>query len=250
MKDDDPAQAGFFLPSATGPDDAAARRPQGVEAYTGFRAASARPRRSLTCGHREPQHLRPSSQCSQVPTRWPSRNQGFRASPTQDGAFELREYAAYLVAETRVEASFGDAGNVAFQRLFRYISGNNVEQAEDRDDRTGDPVARGREVSMTAPVSQTAAGTGFLVAFTLPSTFTLETAPKPLEPAIGPQGARAPLMACWRYSGRWTESQLPVTPSAGCAMQSRRADWFRAASQFSRATTRRSRRGSCAATRS
>ena len=52
---------------------------------------------------------------------------GFRVLD-RDGAFELREYAPYLVAETRVEASFTDAGNVAFQRLFRYISGNNTAQ--------------------------------------------------------------------------------------------------------------------------
>ena len=46
----------------------------------------------------------------------------------QDGAFELRDYAAYLVAETRVEASFTEAGSEAFRRLFRYISGNNAAQ--------------------------------------------------------------------------------------------------------------------------
>jgi hypothetical protein len=45
-----------------------------------------------------------------------------------DGALELRECAPYVVAETRVEAEFESAGNAAFQRLFRYISGNNVAQ--------------------------------------------------------------------------------------------------------------------------
>ena len=57
----------------------------------------------------------------------------------KDGSFELREYSAYIVAETRVEAGFEDAGSIAFQRLFRYISGNNVAQ---------------QKIAMTAPVTQ------------------------------------------------------------------------------------------------
>ena len=55
----------------------------------------------------------------------------------QDGGFELRQYAPYIVAETRVEAGLEDAGSVAFERLFRYISGNNVAQ---------------QKIAMTAPV--------------------------------------------------------------------------------------------------
>ncbi|MCJ7452703.1 MAG: heme-binding protein [Steroidobacteraceae bacterium] len=120
-----------------------------------------------------------------------------------DGSFELREYAPYIVAETRVEASFQDAGSIAFQRLFRYISGNNV--AQQKIAMTA-PVtqSRGEKIAMTAPVSQVADGRAFLVAFTLPSTYTLATAPKPLDTTIQIREVPAQVIACWRYSGRWT----------------------------------------------
>ena len=69
-----------------------------------------------------------------------------------EGSFELREYSSYVVAETRVEADFEDAGGIAFQRLFRYISGNNVAQ---REIAMTAPVtqSRGEKISMTSPVS-------------------------------------------------------------------------------------------------
>jgi hypothetical protein len=121
----------------------------------------------------------------------------------KDGSFELREYSPYVVARTRVEADFEDAGSIAFQRLFRYISGNNV--AQHKIAMTA-PVtqSRGEKIAMTAPVSQVADGRAFLVAFTLPSTYTLATAPKPLDPTIQVSEVPAQLIACWRYSGRWT----------------------------------------------
>ena len=120
-----------------------------------------------------------------------------------EGRFELREYSSYVVAETRVEAGFEDAGGIAFQRLFRYISGNNVAQ---REIAMTAPVtqSRGEKISMTAPVSQVADGTAYVVAFTLPSAYTLSTAPKPLDPAVQIREVPAQIVACWRYSGRWT----------------------------------------------
>jgi hypothetical protein len=123
----------------------------------------------------------------------------------KDGSFELREYSPYVVAETRVEAGFDDAGGVAFQRLFRYISGNNV--AQQKIAMTA-PVSqsRGEKIAMTAPVSQVADGRAFVVAFTLPSTYSLATAPKPLDPTVQIREQPGQLVASWRYSGRWTES--------------------------------------------
>lgn len=57
----------------------------------------------------------------------------------KDNKFELRDYVPHIIAETVVKGSLEDAGNLAFKRLFRYISGDN---------RSTD------ELAMTAPVSQ------------------------------------------------------------------------------------------------
>jgi len=127
----------------------------------------------------------------------------------KDGAFELREYAPHLVAETRVDASFTDAGNAAFQRLFRYISGDNVTQQKIA---MTAPVtqslrkAPGEKIAMTAPVTQVAAGNAYTVAFIVPAKYSLDTVPQPRDPRVEIRAVSAQLVASWRYSGRWTES--------------------------------------------
>ena len=124
----------------------------------------------------------------------------------QDGEFELREYAAYLVAETRVEASFTEAGNVAFRRLFDYISGGN--QAQEKIAMTT-PVTqvKGEKIAMTAPVTQVAEGDSYRVAFIVPSKYTAETVPVPTDPKVEIREVPAARVAVWRYSGRWTQER-------------------------------------------
>jgi hypothetical protein len=122
-----------------------------------------------------------------------------------DGAFELRQYAPMLAAETLVTGvDFEAAGDIAFGRLFRYITGNNRGGA---DIAMTAPVVqqRGEKIAMTAPVQQVADGEGFRVAFIVPASYTADTVPQPLDPAVQIRSTPARLVAVLRYSGSWSE---------------------------------------------
>lgn len=120
--------------------------------------------------------------------------------------FELREYAPHILAETIVDGDREGAGNKAFRRLFRYISGDNRSQA--RVPMTA-PVSQekaGEKISMTAPVVQQSDGDRWAVSFMMPASYTLETLPTPDDPLITLRRIPERRMAAVRYSGRWSES--------------------------------------------
>jgi hypothetical protein len=127
--------------------------------------------------------------------------------------FELRRYAAHLVAETAVTGDFDEVGSKAFRVLADYIFGNNL--AKEKMEMTA-PVSQraasgvGESLEMTAPVTQRpigGAGSGnFILSFVMPSRYTLETLPDPLSSEVRLREEPARLMAVRGYTGRWTES--------------------------------------------
>lgn len=129
----------------------------------------------------------------------------------KDGSFELREYPALLLAEVQISgADFEEAGNRAFNPLFRYISGNNRAQAKIA---MTTPVVQepagsrgGEKIAMTAPVQQEAVEGGYRVAFILPAGYTPETVPEPLDPRVQIRLTPPRLLAALRYSGGWSEA--------------------------------------------
>lgn len=126
-----------------------------------------------------------------------------------DKAFEIREYPAYLIAETEVQAGFMNAGNVAFGRLFRYISGANISQQ--RIAMTApveQAVTTGESIAMTAPVEQVKTKDSYRVGFIVPRKYTLDTVPKPLDARVTIRQVEPRRVAVWRYSGRWTEENF------------------------------------------
>ncbi|MBW4042835.1 MAG: heme-binding protein [Acidobacteria bacterium] len=128
--------------------------------------------------------------------------------------FELRHYPTHVVAEVEVVASFDRAGNAAFRRLFRYISGANtprrsVAMTAPVVQRTGDAGRASSEtVRMTAPVVQRGPVAAdpddphrYLVAFVLPADMTEDTAPVPTDPEVLIRTVPASLAAALRFSG-------------------------------------------------
>jgi len=120
------------------------------------------------------------------------------------GKFEIRDYAAHVVAETMVDGTMEDAGNKAFRRLFGYISGKNRSRAKIEMTAPVSQEAAGEKIAMTAPVGQQRAASGWVVSFTMPASFTMETLPAPEDPKVVLRQVTASRMAAVRYSGTWS----------------------------------------------
>jgi hypothetical protein len=127
--------------------------------------------------------------------------------------FELRRYRPYIVAETIVKKDFNEAGNEAFRILFAYISGNN--RTKEGISMTAPvnqtpAVTSGEKIKMTAPVTQSPQGkteNSYLLSFVMPSKYTMDTLPEPVNPRVRLRTVDGKLMAARIFSGTWSEER-------------------------------------------
>lgn len=126
----------------------------------------------------------------------------------KDKEFELRQYEPQIVAETFVEGDFEEVGNQGFRRLFSYISGNNRKTQSIPMTAPVTQEAKGVEITMTAPVGQERVGEKWRITFLMPSQFTMEMLPIPLDPNIRLKIIPGRLMATIRYSGTWSKKNF------------------------------------------
>ena len=123
----------------------------------------------------------------------------------KDDKFEIRDYAPHTLAETVVEGDLEEAGNKAFNRLFRYISGNNRSRGKVAMTAPVSQEPAGEKIKMTAPVGQQRVQERWAVSFMMPASYTLETLPEPVDPQVTLRQVPARRMAAVRYSGFWSE---------------------------------------------
>ena len=129
------------------------------------------------------------------------------------GKFEIRQYQAQIIAETTVDSDFDDAGNIAFRRLFNYISGNNRKKESIAMTAPVNQKAGSEKISMTAPVNQQKAENKWVISFLMPSKYTMETIPEPLDPNVTLREIPPRKIAAVRYSGTWSRKRYEANKS-------------------------------------
>ncbi|WP_101756924.1 heme-binding protein [Oceanicoccus sp. KOV_DT_Chl] len=134
---------------------------------------------------------------------------GYTVLYQQDG-IEFREYESYLVTATFIEneEDYKAAANEGFKRLFRYITGDNANQTDIAMTAPVQQSRGGESMSMTMPVQNIRSGNGYSVSFVLPTKYTLETAPVPLDPRVQTVEIPGKTVAVISYSGRWTDKNF------------------------------------------
>ncbi len=150
---------------------------------------------------------------------YPARATSYRGEVTEQqpyhvvrrgGGYELRRYPASVVAEVAVDAPFEQAGNIAFRPLVTYIGGNNRTReslAMTAPVVQTRKIVQGRKLEMTAPVVQSlGASDKQVVAFVLPESVTVDTAPVPADPRVVVREVPPSLTAVASFTGRWTKS--------------------------------------------
>lgn len=123
------------------------------------------------------------------------------ATVQHDGAFEVRDYPATVVAEVTVEGDQKAAASRGFRLLAGYIFGGNVRQTKIAMTAPVAQTPAGEKIAMTAPVSQTASGDHWVVRFTMPRAYTLQTLPTPKDPRVHLAQAPPTRVGVIRFSG-------------------------------------------------
>ena len=124
------------------------------------------------------------------------------ATVLRDGDHELRDYPALVVAEVSVEGDQKTAASRGFRLLANYIFGGNRQRAEIAMTAPVAQQAEGQKIAMTAPVAQVPGAAGaWIVRFTMPSTWTLDTLPVPDDRRVRLRRTDPVRMAVRRFSG-------------------------------------------------
>ena len=125
-----------------------------------------------------------------------------------EGPCEVRIYEPYLVAETVVtDADLESGTSEGFRRLAGFIFGGN---------RAKQPIAmttpvttsRSEKIAMTAPVETHRRTEGMVMRFMMPSSYTTETLPEPVDPKVVIKNVPGRTMAAIRFSGSWSDERF------------------------------------------
>jgi hypothetical protein len=122
----------------------------------------------------------------------------------KDNKFEVREYNDYILAEVEIDGDFGSALQKGFRILADYIFGENTSKTRiHMTVPVTEQAVSSEKIEMTAPVTSSPIEEGkkYTIAFTIPSKYTLETLPEPVNKTISFRKLAKHRVAALRFSG-------------------------------------------------
>lgn len=125
--------------------------------------------------------------------------------------FELRAYAPMILAQVQVEGDLDEASAQGFRLIAAYIFGQN--QVNEKVAMTA-PVTveeqpvKNQKIAMTAPVNIEKEGGAWTVSFVMPSEYSLETLPKPLNSRVILKPIPATKKAVISFSGFYDSDKV------------------------------------------
>lgn len=115
-------------------------------------------------------------------------------------ALEIRDYGPMIVAETETTGERERAIGNGFRLIADYIFGNN--SSAEKVAMTAPVMQQGGEkIAMTAPVMQQGSDQAWQVRFVMPARYTMETLPRPRNPAVRLVEIPGKRFAVLRFSG-------------------------------------------------
>ncbi len=133
---------------------------------------------------------------------------------------QIRDYAAYSIAETDVEETFHAATRIAFNRLFDYISGANTTAA--KIEMTAPVLVIPQDVPMISITQDTKSKStqetavidksrpGWTIAFVLPKGMNASNSPIPADSRIRLVDVPARQVATFTFSGRLRTAPVEI----------------------------------------
>lgn len=133
----------------------------------------------------------------------------------QRDGYEIREYAAYTVAETTVGGPRSTAMRSGFRLIADYIFGNNTSKTSIAMTAPVLEQPASEKISMTTPVLSSSDDTSErTIAFVLPSTYTLDTLPTPNNPAVTLREVPAHKVAALTFTWYVTANRIAAKEAA------------------------------------
>ena len=122
--------------------------------------------------------------------------------------YEIRQYDSFIIAETEVSGDYSEALRAGFSIIADYIFGNNTTKTSIA--MTAPVLENSSEkIAMTVPVISTLeTEKNRTISFVLPSKYTLESLPKPNNPAVKLREVAGRKVAVLNFTWYATEARV------------------------------------------